>query len=480
MEQMTICAISTPPGRGGIAVARVSGPQAINIVQTIWQGRPLTEAASHTAHLGTITGTDGSPLDTALATIFRAPASFTGENVVEISVHGSTYIQQQLLHTLIQAGCTMAEPGEFTRRAFTNGRLDLAEAEAVADIIAASSKAAHRLAISQLKGGFSAHINKLREQLIEIASLLELELDFSEEDVTFADRDRLRSLATDILDTVTHLAATFASGKVLRDGIPVAIVGRPNAGKSSLLNALLQYDRAIVSDIPGTTRDTVEDTLDINGHTIRLIDTAGIRQTDDPVESLGIQRALDKAADARIVILLTTPDEIINGQTATLADQIKSKISPDTALIIAINKIDTVDATQIPVLETSASTADTTITISAKNGTNINKLTDDIINIATADLPADESLIVTNARHHTALTEAAAALTDLLKGMPTTTTVDGQKTALPHASCQDYILTTDLLAQHLRQAIAALSTITGTITTDTLLTTIFSRFCIGK
>ena len=463
---MTICAISTPPGRGGIAVARISGPDAISIVDRIWKGRPLAKATTHTAHLGTILSCDNTPLDTALATIFRAPASFTGENVVEISIHGSTYIQQQLLQSLIQAGCTMAQPGEFTRRAFTNGRLDLAEAEAVADMIAASSRAAHRLAISQLRGAFSSHINRLRDQLIEIASLLELELDFSEEDVTFADRDQLLKLATDIHTTVAHLASTFESGKAIRDGIPVAIIGQPNVGKSSLLNALLHTDRAIVSDIPGTTRDTVEDTIDINGHTIRLIDTAGIRNTDDPIESLGIQRALEKAADAHITILLTTPDEITQGQTTLLANRIRNTIPVGTPLIIAINKIDTISPTLQPHLIAQAPAADTTITISAKTGTNIDTLSTHIINHATADLPADESLIVTNARHHAALTEAADALTHLINGLP------------GHGNHNT--LTPDLLAQHLRAAINSLSTITGTITTDTLLSTIFSRFCIGK
>lgn len=475
MEQIsTICAISTPPGRGGIAVARVSGPQAIDIVQSIWRGKPLAKTDSHTAHLGTVTAADGTPLDTAVATIYRQPASFTGENVVEISVHGSTYIQQQLLHTLVQAGCIMAEPGEFTRRAFTNGRLDLAEAEAVADMIAASSKAGHRLAISQLKGRFSAHINHLREQLIEIASLLELELDFSEEDVTFADRDRLRTLATDILSTVNSLAATFSSGQAIRDGIPVAIVGQPNTGKSSLLNALLRADRAIVSDIPGTTRDTVEDTLDINGHTIRLIDTAGIRHTDDPIENLGIQRALNRVAEAHITILLTTPQELTQGHTHTLAARIRQHLANDTTLIIAINKSDTIPAHTIPHIITQAPEADKTIAISAKTGHNIDTLTQHIVDLATAGLPDDESLIVTNARHHSSLIQASEALTALLDGLgPTHTKTDpypGDKTTL----------TTDLLAEHLREAIRALSTITGTITTDTLLTTIFSKFCIGK
>ncbi len=468
MEQIsTICAISTPPGRGGIAVIRVSGPAAIDIVQKIWKGKPLTRATSHTAHLGTIIDADGAPLDTAVATIFRQPTSFTGENIVEISVHGSTYIQQQLLHSLLTAGCVMADPGEFTRRAFTNGRLDLAEAEAVADMISASSKAAHRLAIAQLKGRFSTHINHLREQLIEIASLLELELDFSEEDVTFADRRQLRTIAENILATVNRLASTFASGRAIHDGIPVAIVGQPNAGKSSLLNALLNSERAIVSDIPGTTRDTVEDTLDINGHIIRLIDTAGIRHTDDPIENLGIQRALNQAALAHITILLTTPQEIATGSATSIASHVREHLAPNTSLIIAINKSDTVSPHDITDLISQAPIADSTIAISAKTGSNIDTLTQNIINIATAGLPADESLIVTNARHHAALTQASHALSALLTG-------------LGRSSSDEAILTTDLLAEHLREAIHSLANITGDITTDTLLSTIFSKFCVGK
>lgn len=284
MEQVTtdtICAISTPPGRGGIAVARVSGPASIAIANAVWKGASLADAKSHTVHLGTITRPDGTALDQAVATVFRNPRSFTGEDVVEISVHGSTFIQQELLHLLVASGARMAEPGEFTRRAFVNGRLDLAEAEAVADLIASSSRAAHRLAISQLQGRFSANIDSLRQQLLDLAVLLELELDFSEEDVTFADRAKLRELAADIQSMVTRMASTFSSGQALRDGIPVAIIGRPNVGKSRLLNTLLDTDRAIVSDIPGTTRDTIEDTIDIDGHTFRFIDTAGIRTTDD-------------------------------------------------------------------------------------------------------------------------------------------------------------------------------------------------------
>ena len=456
----TICAISTPSGRGGIAVARVSGADAIDIVDRMWRGHALTEVTSHTAHLGTIVDpTTNAPLDQAVATVFRAPRSFTGENIVEISVHGSTYIQQQLITLLCQAGARVAEPGEFTRRAFVNQRLDLAEAEAVADIIASSSRAAHRLAISQLQGHFSAHIDNLRNQLIDLAALLELELDFSEEDVEFADRKRLLNLATSIRATLVQLANTFHSGHAITQGIPVAIIGRPNSGKSSLLNALLCADRAIVSDIPGTTRDTVEDTIDINGITFRFIDTAGIHHTSDPIEQLGIERALQRAANAAIIIWLTTPGET---DLQALHNTITEHLSAHTHLVLALNKAD-LAADAAPILDMQSKAAPAAkhhLAISAKTGMGLDQLRQTIAQLATADLPTDESMIVTNARHHQALLAAAESLTTLIAGMQT--------------------LTPDLLAFHLRAAIDQMSAITGAITSDTILHTIFARFCIGK
>ncbi len=457
----TICAVSTPAGCGGIAVVRVSGANATTIVDKLWKGKRMTDVASHTAHLGTIVNPDNTPLDQGVATVFRAPRSFTGEDVVEISVHGSTYIQQQLIDNLVGAGCRVAEPGEFTRRAFQNNRLDLAEAEAVADIIAASSRAAHRLAISQLQGHFSSHINDLREQLITLASLLELELDFSEEDVTFADRSQLRNLAIDIRTMVDRLADTFHSGQALRQGIPVAIIGRPNAGKSSLLNALLKADRAIVSDIPGTTRDTIEDTIDINGITFRFIDTAGLHHTDDPIETLGIERALKRASQAHIIIWLITPDDENLGEIDALIAREKQS---HTHLVLALNKIDKIDDDPNMLLTHAAefvSVADSKIAISVRTDENIDLLREQIAKLATHDLPDDESMIVSNARHFQALKSASADLGDLLDGL-------------------DYGLTPDLLAQHLRQAINHLASITGNISSSTILETIFSRFCIGK
>ena len=333
----TICAISTPPGIGGIAVARISGPQAITIAQSRWKGKSLIEAASHTAHLGTVIDTRGEDLDEAVATVFRAPRSFTGEDVVEISVHGSKYVQRELLDTLMQGGARLAEPGEFTRRAFIAGKMDLAEAEAVADVIASNSRAAHRIAVSQMKGGFSRQLEALRAQLVDIAALLELELDFSEEDVEFASRSQLRELATRLHDEITRLHRSFTAGNAIKEGIPVAITGPTNAGKSSLLNALLGDDRAIVSDIHGTTRDTVEGTLEIGDFLFRFIDTAGLRDTTDAIERIGIERSHRAIADARIVIALADITAPLDADALTAA-------APPSAepphLIIALNKTD--------------------------------------------------------------------------------------------------------------------------------------------
>lgn len=449
MEQITtICAISTPPGRGGIAVVRVSGPDAVAVADKIWHGKKLADIPSHTAHLGKVFH-NGAMLDQAVATVFRAPKSFTGEDVVEFSIHGSTYIQQAIVDSLVDAGASIAAPGEFTQRAFMNGRLDLAEAEAVADIIASSSKAAHALAVSQLQGRFSSHINILRDKLIDLAALLELELDFSEEDVSFADRDKLLEIAREIIGYIDRLAATFASGQAIRDGVPVAIVGRPNAGKSSLLNALLGTDRAIVSDIPGTTRDTVEDSAIINGIAFRFIDTAGIRSTHDIVESLGIERSYASIAQARIILWLIDPDLPEDEKISTYSD-INSRISPSSTLLEVDSKADIA----------SHPSAVNRLKVSVKTGEGLDDLRQKLFDIASEGLPSDESLIVTNARHHSALIQARESLAQLIEGMSA--------------------LTTDLLAEHLREAINALGSITGQISSDTILHTIFSRFCIGK
>ncbi|MDE6556204.1 MAG: tRNA uridine-5-carboxymethylaminomethyl(34) synthesis GTPase MnmE, partial [Duncaniella sp.] len=303
-NEQTICAISTPPGRGGIAIIRVSGPEAFSTVEKIWKGRKLSDAPSHTAHLGYIIDPKDpdKSLDQVVATTFKAPGSFTGQDTVEISVHGSTYIQSELIRLLISNGARLAMPGEFTRRAYTNGHLDLAQAEAVADIIASDSRASHRLATSQMQGGLSFRLEQIRSSLLNITSLLELELDFSEEEVEFASRKNLSELTEQSIKTISRLADTFEAGQAIKDGIPVAIIGAPNAGKSSLLNLLLDYEKAIVTPIPGTTRDLIEDTLLIEDYRFRLIDTAGLRRTEDPIEKNGISLTNNTIERAAIII----------------------------------------------------------------------------------------------------------------------------------------------------------------------------------
>lgn len=460
IEADTICAVSTPPGRGGIAVIRISGPSAIANVDKLWHGKPLYNATSHTAHLGTVINTtSGEPLDQAVATIFKAPRSYTGEDTVELSVHGSPYIQAQLLKHLCTAGCRLAQPGEFTRRAFSNGRLDLPRAEAVADIIAATSAAAHRLAMAQLNGQFSKRIESLHNSLIQLASLLELELDFSEEDVTFADRAKLTQLAHDTLHSISTLASTFDTGQTLRHGIPVAIIGQPNAGKSSLLNALLGTDRAIVSDIPGTTRDTIEESLDIDGLTFRFIDTAGLHQTSDQIENLGISRAIEQASKARIVLWLVPADHE-ESLTREIHRQLQQNLTLQTHIIPCIAKADLGPFGQLESLINDLTGQNPTI-LSVKQPHTIKQLQTTISTTVREDFPDSEGLVITNARHHQSLTEAAASLQRVIEGLST----------------DRY---TDLIAQDLRETLHHLSTITGEITTETLLTSIFSSFCIGK
>ncbi len=460
----TICAISTAPGTGGIAVIRISGPDAIIIADRIWNGRSLTKADTHTAHLGTINDAHGQALDQAVATIFRAPKSFTGENVVELSVHGSPYIQRELLNSLCSAGARLAEAGEFTRRAFSAGRLDLAQAEAVADIIAADSKAAHRLALSQMRGDFSSKLTDLHDDLLQLVSLLELELDFSEEDVEFASRTQLRELAQNIRSTVARLAGSFRTGDAIRRGISVAIVGQTNAGKSTLLNRLLHDDRAIVSDIHGTTRDIIEDTIDIQGITFRFIDTAGLRETSDTVENLGINRTIQRLSTARIVIWVI---DATNPATEDLSvRKILDTISPGQNLIVLINKIDKTDSEKAlkaitPLLPDTPEIPTVTLTLSAATGDGMQELEQTLVDISGAADIAAADIIVTNARHHRALVDAEAALTRAIDGI-------------------DNSISGDFIAQDLRETLHHLSTITGKITTSDILQNIFSHFCIGK
>ena len=459
----TICAISTAAGTGGIAVIRVSGKDAIDITSKVWQGKPIGQMPSHTAHLGRIVGPDGYVVDEVVLTLFRSPRSFTGDDTIEISCHGSVWIQQQIINLLITAGCRMATGGEFTQRAFLNGRLDLSQAEAIADLIASSSQAAHRIAFSQMRGQFSHRLAQLREQLLEFVSLMELELDFSEEEVEFADRSRLLALATDIHTEISRLEQSFAVGNAIKNGIPVAIVGETNVGKSTLLNTLLHDDRALVSDIHGTTRDVIEDTIVIAGTLFRLIDTAGIRTTSDVVESMGIERTFRKLDQASIVLWLidaTAPTDDIH----TTFTRIANATADTTRIVPIINKADLATANQLTAAADAIAShlpQAQSLQISAKSAIGIDTLQQRIC--ALAALPQNDAneVIVTNARHYAALRSARQAIERA---------IDGLRNGLSG----------DFVSQDIRETMHYLGEITGEITPNDILGTIFSHFCIGK
>lgn len=456
----TICAISTPPGVGGIAVVRVSGPDAIAVADRIWNGKPLASAATHTAHFGKVMSADGNILDECLATVFRAPRSFTGDDIVEFGIHGSRWIQREILNLLIQSGCRLAEPGEFTRRAFTSGKMDLAEAEAVADLIASSSRAAHRIAINQMRGNISAKLSELRESLLDLASLLELELDFSEEDVEFASRTRLMKLSGEIYREIERLHGSFSSGQAIKDGIPVAIIGRTNVGKSSLLNMLVGDNRAIVSDIHGTTRDIVEDTIEIGDYRFRFMDTAGIRKTEDSIENLGIERSYDAAQRSEIILYVIDPTAPYSD--AEIAQTFDRLGSTSENTIILINKSD-ISPSEYSFIPGQKFQNYRVLEISAKTGDGIDSLKQSLAETAEriTGQAQQDTVLITNARHAEALSNASRSIAQVIEGL---------KADLPG----------DLIAQDLRETLHHLSTITGSITTPDILATIFTRFCIGK
>ena len=450
----TICAPATSAGTGAIAVIRISGPDALAVVDRVVAFRSGTAAAAkgYTVKFGNAAG-----LDDVLVSIFRAPRSYTGEDAAEISCHASPYIVGALLDKLTEAGCRLAEPGEFTRRAYVNGKMDLAQAEAVADVIAASSAAQHRVAMNQLRGGYSAELRGLRGQLLELTSLLELELDFSEEDVEFADRSRLRELLDTACAHCRQLADSFRLGNAIKNGVPVAIVGAPNSGKSTLLNALLRDDRAIVSDIPGTTRDTVEETCVIDGVLFRFIDTAGIREASDEVERLGIERTFRKIGEAEIVLGVvdaSMQQEAVSAAISAIAERFDATRQK---LLILLNKADKSDASPCHSERSEESYA--LLHISAKHGAGLEELRAALA--ARAGIASATGTLVTNARHAAALREAADALRAVSDGL-------------------DRGIPSDLLAEDLRAALASLGSITGLISTDEVLGEIFSKFCIGK
>ena len=480
----TICAPATIPGTGAISIIRVSGEDSLAIADKVIdvKGESLSETEGYRLRYGTIFADDGSVLDNVIVSVFRAPHSYTGENSVEISCHASRFIVNEVLELLVDAGARIAAPGEFTRRAFVNGKMDLAQAEAVADVIASQSAAAHRVAMNQLKGGFSSELKTLREKLLTMTSLLELELDFSEEDVEFASRSELGSLVEETLTHIVRLTDSFSRGNAIKNGVPVAIVGATNTGKSTLLNALLGEERAIVSDIAGTTRDTIEETLNLGGVMFRFIDTAGIRETDELVEKIGIERTFRKLNEASIVLGMT---DLSRGEDSVLADAeyIWSKVnasSSDREFVILVNKCD-VDGIESVAAGSGAGCAGKAgkmarieaalrekgivtkmIPISAKTGSGLPELTAALAEIGRCITGDTDETLVTNIRHYEALSRAATALGRVRDGLKVAT------------------LPPDLIAQDLREALYHLGEIVGEISTDEVLGSIFRKFCIGK
>ncbi|HEB61955.1 MAG TPA: tRNA uridine-5-carboxymethylaminomethyl(34) synthesis GTPase MnmE [Bacteroidetes bacterium] len=446
----TIVALSTPHGSGAIAVIRISGRSTIDTVNNYFQGTDLTKEKGYSIHFGKLVDENNNVIDEVLISLFRSPKSYTGEDLIEISCHGSTYIINEILRLFLRSNIRMAEAGEFTMRAFINGKMDLSQAEAVADLIASKTKISHDIALKQLKGGFSSEIKILREKLVDFASLIELELDFSEEDVEFADREDLKNLIDELTVIIKKLIESYKFGNVLKKGVPTVIIGRPNAGKSTLLNALLNENRAIVSEIEGTTRDTIEEELNINGIIFRFIDTAGIREAKDTIESLGIEKTHEKIKQSSLIIYIYDISKMTLEEVKKDIDIIAEN---DTPVLIVANKTDIKGSTEnIPEFH---------IPVSAKNNENIEKLKKDIFDSVIKNKIDTSATIITNERHHDLLIKALNSLQNVKEGLAS---------GIPG----------DLIAMDIRQANVFLGEITGTISTDDLLGNIFGKFCIGK
>ncbi len=457
----TITAVASPPGMGAIAIVRISGQNSLEIALKCFKPKKseLSQETilSHHLYFGEIVN-EGKILDEVLLSYFKAPHSYTGEDAVEISCHGSEYIQQKLLQTILDAGARMASPGEFTLRAFLNGKMDLVQAEAVADLIASESKAAHGMAIRQMRGGFSDRIAELRKKLVNFASLMELELDFSEEEVEFANREQFSELLEDIRQELSRLKESFKMGNVLKKGIPVAIIGKPNVGKSTLLNAILNEEKALVSEIPGTTRDAIEDTIALEGYTFRFVDTAGLRDSSDVIENMGIEKTYDKIKQARLILYVCDISNMTKESMAELLEEYKSYIHHrDKHFILVANKIDEME--EIPghlkeLLELE------TVFVSAKRKENIHLLAETLVNHVKNDSPGDD-ILVNNSRHYEALSHALESINAVETGFENN-------------------IPTDLVAIDVRQALYHLGSITGEVTSDEILGNIFGKFCIGK
>ena len=482
-KQDTICAPATIPGTGAISVIRLSGPEALSIADKVvtCSGTPLSSTDGYRIRYGTVLDNDGETVDNVLVSVFRAPHSYTGEDSAEISCHASGYIVQTIIGLLLDAGARSAGPGEFTRRAFVNGKMDLAQAEAVADVIAAQDKAAHRVAMNQLKGGYSKELGKLRAKLLKMTSLLELELDFSEEDVEFASRSEMSLLVNDVLHHVSTLASSFKRGNAVKNGLPVAIIGPANSGKSTLLNAIIGEDRAIVSDIAGTTRDTIEEVINVGGVSLRFIDTAGIRDTDETVEKIGIGRSLKKMQEASIILGILDPARGFSSMKEDVQFFLSNVDLTEQKLILVLNKIDLAEGgkeadsgvnknvirgNEIVSLIENKSIDIPLVKISAKTGEGLVDLMSTLSNKASDLVGTSDSTLVTNLRHYEALRKSEAPLRRVLSGLGAT----DHGTPLPP----------DLIAQDLREALHYIGSIVGEISTDEVLGSIFREFCIGK